>query len=38
MKLGVAVVFGSLRFRLIAGGALVLMLLAIAAPLVIRLL
>ena len=36
MKLGVALFFGSRTFRLIAGGALVLMLVAIGAALVLR--
>jgi uncharacterized membrane protein (DUF4010 family) len=37
MKLGVALVFGSPRFRAIAGAALVLMLVALGAPLALRL-
>lgn len=37
LKLGLALFFGSRRFRMIAGGALVLMLVAIGAALVFSL-
>jgi uncharacterized membrane protein (DUF4010 family) len=36
MKLALAVVFGTKRFRLIAGGALALMLVALAAVVIVR--
>ena len=36
MKLGLALFLGSRRFRLIAGGALALMLLALGAALAVR--